>query len=84
MRLLGGAALLTCVVGLIVALAPAIETRRVALAAAIRGGARDGGTRRSRLRDLLVVTQTALTVPLLVGAGLFLKACAPFIRSTSG
>ena len=74
MRLLGGAALLTCVVGLIVALAPAIETRRVALAAAIRGGARDGGTRRSRLRDLLVVTQTALTVPLLVGAGLFLQS----------
>jgi predicted permease len=73
-RMLAGAALLTCVVGLIVALAPAIETRRLVLAAAIRGGARDGGMRRSRLRDLLVVTQTALMVPLLVGAGLFLQS----------
>jgi hypothetical protein len=30
--------------------------------------------RRSRLRDVLVVTQTALTIPLLVGAGLFLQS----------
>jgi predicted permease len=73
-RLLSGAAVLTCVVGVIVALAPAIETRRLALASAIRGGARDGGGRRSRLRDVLVMTQTALMVPLLVGAGLFLQS----------
>lgn len=73
-RLLLASILLTLCLGVLFALAPILEARRLALAAAIRGSAQDGGPAHTHLRDLLLVVQTALTIPLLVGAGLFIQS----------
>jgi predicted permease len=46
------------------------------LVSALKAGAREGSYQRSRLRALLVVVQGALSVALLVGAGLFVRSFA--------
>jgi putative ABC transport system permease protein len=61
------------VVALLTGLAPAIMSARRDLATALKSGAR-ASTSRSRLRDVLLVVQTALSVVLLVGAALFVSS----------
>ena len=73
-RLLGFAAALSLAAGLITGLAPALQTGRGDVAAALKAGAREGVVHRSRLRVGLLVAQAALSVVLLVGAGLFLRS----------
>ena len=65
-----GAGLLT---GLLLGLAPAWHATRFAPAPALKENASTNTRRRSRFGNLLVVTQVALSLPLLVGAGLFLQ-----------
>ncbi|MFL5580093.1 MAG: ADOP family duplicated permease [Gemmatimonadaceae bacterium] len=60
--------------GVAAALVPALQSSRPDLTSALKEGAREGTTRRSRLRSALVVTQTALSVVLLVGAALFVRS----------
>ena len=60
--------------GLLTGLAPAYLAGRGELAAALKAGAREGGAHRSRMRSVLLVVQGALSVILLVGAGLFVKS----------
>lgn len=62
---------LTAIVGLVIGLVPALVGQRGDLARAFRGGARGGSMRAGRLRASLLVAQAALSVVLLVGAGLF-------------
>jgi predicted permease len=52
-------------------LAPALHGTRIDLAAAMKEGGLQGGTRRTRTRDAFVVAQVALSVVLLAVAGLF-------------
>ena len=59
--------------GVLAGLAPALRATRLDLARDLAEGAR-GSARRSRLRDLLTVAQAALSVVLLVGAGLFVRS----------
>jgi predicted permease len=59
--------------GLIFGLAPALQARRVDPNYALKDGASTGTRARSRFGKLLVVAQVALSLPLLVGAGLFLR-----------
>ncbi len=67
-----GASLLTVVV---FALAPALTTSRVDLNETLKSGARlVGGERRARLRRLLVAGEIALSLVLLVGAGLLVRS----------
>jgi predicted permease len=70
-RVLAVTALTAFVVGLVVGLAPALQGTRLELTSALKSGIREGGAGRSRVRTLLTVTQAALSVVLLVGAGLF-------------
>lgn len=61
---------------LLFGLVPALHASRVSLAASLNEGGR-GGTdarERRRLKDLFVVTETALAVVLLAGAGLLLRS----------
>ena len=58
---------------LLTGLAPVLQTRRD-VAAGLRNGAQHGATRRSTLYWGLLVSQTALSAVLLVGAGLFLHS----------
>jgi putative ABC transport system permease protein len=69
----GAAALLA---GLLSGLAPAWQSRRADLTNDLKAGAREGaGTQhRSRTRAALLIVQGALSVVLLVGAGLFVRS----------
>ena len=60
-------------VGLITGLAPMLQARRANLTADLKAGAREGQAR-SGARTLLLVFQGALSVVLLVGAGLFVRS----------
>ena len=53
---------------------PAILATRSDLTSELKSGARGGTYRRSRLRSALLVTQGALSVVLLIGAGLFVRS----------
>ncbi len=67
-----GASLLTV---LVFALAPALHSSRVDLNEALKSGTRlAGGERRARTRRLLVAGEIALSLVLLVGAGLMIRS----------
>ena len=63
-------------VGLVTGLAPAAQSRHVDLVRDLKAGTREGmgGGRQSRTRTVLLVLQAALSVVLLVGAGLFVRS----------
>jgi len=68
------AAAAALIVGLSSGLAPLVQASRCDVIAALRTGARDGQGRRSRLRSALILGQVALSVLLLIGAGLFVRS----------
>jgi predicted permease len=61
-------------VGLLTGLAPMLEARRINLTGHLKSGARDGTFHRSRLRVALLVAQAAMSMVLLIGAGLFVRS----------
>jgi len=63
----------TAAVALLAGLAPALQLRHDPMAA-LKDGTQHGSTRRSSLHRGLLVSQAALSVVLLVGAGLFLRS----------
>ena len=73
-RVLTLTAVAALVTGLVVGLVPAVHGSRPDLTTALKAGAREGGAQRSRLRTTLTVIQAALSVVLLVGAGLFVRS----------
>jgi predicted permease len=62
------------VVGLLAGLAPAFQARKADLTVDLKSGAREGNVHRSRTRIALLVLQGALSVVLLVSAGLFVRS----------
>jgi len=62
------------VVGVAAGLAPLFLSRRMEVSDALKAGVRHGSVRRSRTRTTLIVMQGALSMLLLVGAGLFLRS----------
>jgi putative ABC transport system permease protein len=72
--------------GIVAGLVPAFQAWRSDLAGATREGGRSsaGGRRQSRLGSLLVVGQVALTVPLLVGAGVLVRSFSALSRIDPG
>jgi predicted permease len=62
------------VVGLLTGLAPVVQTRRIDLTSDLKAGMREGVYTKSRVRVVLLVMQAALSVILLVGAGLFVRS----------
>ena len=72
-RVLGFSLLLTLATGLLFGLGPALRSTRPDLVGALKDET-TGDVRRTRLRAVLVGGQVAMTVLLLVAAGLFLRA----------
>ena len=60
--------------GVVAGLLPALQSLKTELTGALKAGFGDGHARRSRVRSALVVVQAALSVVLLVGAGLFVSS----------
>jgi putative ABC transport system permease protein len=73
-RSIAFAGLAALAAGLITGLAPALQLRSVSLSSDLKAGAREGTYHRSKLRIGLLILQGALSVLLLVGAGLFVRS----------
>lgn len=65
---------LSLLAGVVSGVAPALHAIRSDLAGALKAGAREGTLHRSRTRTGLLVMQGALSMILLVGAGLFVRS----------
>ncbi len=75
LRLLGFTFAVSIITGALFGLAPALQSTRPALVPALRQEAGSTGTREGfRLRKSLVVLQVALSLLLLIGAGLFVRS----------
>jgi len=66
--------IVTLLAGLLTGLAPIFQTRHADLTQDLKSGVREGAIHRSRTRVGLLVLQGALSVVLLVGAGLFVRS----------
>lgn len=74
-RVLGFATILAVLTGLIFGLAPALNSLKLNLAGSMKaGGQRLTGASGSRLRGILTMSEVALAVVLLIGAGLLIKS----------
>jgi len=80
------ALLISILTGLVFGLAPALHSARVALSSAIREGGRGSGysTTTGRLRDVLIVSELAFAVILMVGAGLLLRTMRDLLQENPG
>ncbi len=83
-RVVGVAAVATLLTGLLTGVAPAIQASRPALTSALRSGAADAASPRSRLRAGLLIAQTTLSLVLLIGAGLFVRSLWRVVNTDIG
>lgn len=83
---LGFATLLSLLTGLGFGLAPAIQFTKADLIAALREGAQGSGysAKTHRLRGLLIISEVALTVVLMIGAGLLLRTFWRLLNENPG
>jgi predicted permease len=73
-RVIGFALIVALITGVVFGLAPALRAARTDISKRIRDDSPSGGVRRSAAGNALVVGQLALSLLLLVAAGLFLRA----------
>ena len=73
-RVLLFAAAASVLTGIAFGLVPALQASRTDLQEALKEGGRGGGAGRGKFRGALVVTEVALTLVLLVGAGLLIRS----------
>jgi predicted permease len=80
------ALLVSLLTGLLFGLAPALQSTRPDVFAAIREGARGSGysAKTNRLRGTLIVSELALAVVLMIGAGLLLRSFVGLLEANPG
>jgi putative ABC transport system permease protein len=74
LRTIAFASLVALVTAFAAGLAPALQATRPDLVNSLKAGMREGAYQRSRLRSVLLAAQAALSVLLLIGAGLFVQS----------
>ncbi len=85
LRVLGAAAGLSLLTGMLFGIVPALQLSRPDLTQALKDGGRGSvGSGRQRLRSVLVVAEVAIAVVLLVGAALFIGSFAALMRIDPG
>jgi putative ABC transport system permease protein len=84
LRVLGFTFAIAFLTGLGFGVVPALHASRTDLNEALKEGGRSGGSARSRLRSLLVVAEVALSLVLLVGAGLMVRSFLKLGHVNSG
>ncbi len=85
-RVLGFTAAIAVLTGVLFGVLPAFRSTRVSLTAAMKGGQAEDSERRMRFRPAkwIVASQVALSLVLLVGAGLFLRSFAKLTAVDAG
>jgi predicted permease len=83
-RVLSYSLVLAVLTAIIFGVIPALETSKVDLVATLKESSRAAGTRRVFLRQTLVVSQIALSLLLLVGAGLLLRTLRNLMGANLG
>src|SRR6266550_3196855 len=84
-RMLGFSFGLSVLTGIIFGLAPALQSSRLELSGVLKEGGRNtSGGVSQRLRSGLVMTEIALAVVLLVGAGMLLKSLVRVLKTDPG
>ena len=85
-RVLGAAAGLAFATGILAGIVPALQASRPNLTSSLKEGARgaSGGAARQLARNVLVVTEVALSVVLLVGAALFIGSFRSLMKIDPG
>src|SRR5262249_19144079 len=80
------ALLISILTGMLFGLVPAFHSTKGALSSAIREGGRGSGygTKTGRLRDVLIVSEVAFAVKLMVGAGLLLRTLWDLLQENPG
>jgi predicted permease len=83
---LGFALAISLLTGLAFGLAPAIQSTRSTLSSAAREGARGSGysVKTGRLRDALIMSELALAVVLMIGAGLLVRTLQGLLEENPG
>ena len=83
-RVLIFALLVSLVTGIVFSILPALHASKPELVPALKDEASMGGFRRSRLRNALVVLQVALSLVLLISAGLIVRSLQAAQRMRPG
>jgi putative ABC transport system permease protein len=84
LRVLGYALLIALVTGVMFGLVPAVQASRPALAPTLKAGGRTTGGQRRTTRNALIIGEFALTLVLLVGAGLLTQSLVRLLRIDPG
>lgn len=83
-RVFGFALLISCLTGLLFGLLPALQLSRPDLNGSLKEGGRGGSFHGSGLRNALMVSEVALALVLLIGAGLLIRSFVNLLNVDPG